>query len=61
MKVDLHETDSGFVLSAELPGIRKQDIKVDFNENSNLVRISGECEKQDNRMGGTGGTGGDKK
>ena len=37
--VDLRETDDGYVLSAELPGVRQEDVHVSFN--SGVLTISG--------------------
>ncbi|KAF9393132.1 hypothetical protein CPB97_000034 [Podila verticillata] len=32
--VDVNETDKGWNIHAELPGVRKEDIKIDANDNS---------------------------
>ena len=32
--VDLHETDDGFVIKAELPGVSKDDVSVDVHQNT---------------------------
>ncbi len=33
-KVDIYETDGSFVLNAELPGLKKEEIKIDLNDNT---------------------------
>ena len=33
-KVDIYETDSSYVLSAELPGLTKEQINIDVNDNT---------------------------
>ncbi|KAF7727406.1 hypothetical protein EC973_007570 [Apophysomyces ossiformis] len=38
--VDVYETDKGWNIHVELPGVRKEDIKIDANENS--VTLSAE-------------------
>jgi HSP20 family protein len=32
--VDIHETDDGYVLNAELPGVSKDDVHVDIHQNT---------------------------
>ncbi|KAF9170207.1 hypothetical protein BGX21_011051 [Mortierella sp. AD011] len=39
--VDVYETDKGWNIHAEMPGVRKEDIKIDANDN--CVTISAEC------------------
>jgi HSP20 family protein len=36
--VDLHETDDGFVIKAELPGVSKDDVSVDVHQNTLTLR-----------------------
>ena len=33
-KVDIYETDSSYVLNAELPGLTKEEINIDVNDNT---------------------------
>jgi len=33
-KVDIYETENSYVLNAELPGLKKEDIKIDLNDNT---------------------------
>jgi len=33
-KVDIYETDESYVLNAELPGLKKEDIQIDLNDNT---------------------------
>ncbi len=44
---DMHETDTAYVIEAELPGIKREDIDVEINERE--MRITGEyrqCERE---------------
>jgi HSP20 family protein len=36
--VDIHETDDGYVLRADLPGIKKEEIQIDLKDNTLLVK-----------------------
>jgi HSP20 family protein len=45
---DLEETDDGYVLELELPGVRKDDVNIELRDNE--VRITGEI-KQKERTG----------
>jgi HSP20 family protein len=36
--VDIHETDHGFVIKAELPGVSKDDVSVDVHQNTLTLR-----------------------
>jgi len=44
--VDIHETDEGLVLIAELPGVAKEDIHIDIKEN--LLILKGERKRDVN-------------
>jgi HSP20 family protein len=36
--VDIHETEDGFVIKAELPGVSKDDISIDVHQNTLTLR-----------------------
>jgi HSP20 family protein len=36
--VDIYETDDAFVLKAELPGFRKEDVTIEMQENRLIIR-----------------------
>src|SRR5215510_10713600 len=36
--VDIHETDDGFVIKAELPGVSRDDVSVDVHQNTLTLR-----------------------
>ena len=36
--VDIHETDDGYVMKAELPGVSKDDVSVDVHQNTLTLR-----------------------
>lgn len=38
--VDIHESENGFTVTADLPGVNKEDIKIDLKDNT--LTISGE-------------------
>jgi HSP20 family protein len=38
--VDIHETDDGYVLKAELPGVSKDDVSIDMHQNT--LTLSGQ-------------------
>lgn len=44
MKVDLVESNGDYKLKAEIPGVRKEDIQIDIDENK--VSISAEVKKE---------------
>ncbi|MCH7950448.1 MAG: Hsp20/alpha crystallin family protein [Candidatus Dadabacteria bacterium] len=39
-KVDIYETENTYVLNAELPGLKKKEIKIDLNDNT--LTLNGE-------------------
>jgi HSP20 family protein len=42
---DLRETDDAYVIEAELPGVKRDDIHIEMNDRE--VRITGECGEQE--------------
>lgn len=46
MSLDLKETDGGFELLTDLPGMRKEDITVDVDSDSNILTVSGERKQE---------------
>ncbi|MCE2162376.1 Hsp20 family protein, partial [Streptococcus thermophilus] len=40
MKTDIHETDNEYIVEAELPGIPKEDIQVNYE--NGVLTISGQ-------------------
>ncbi len=43
--VDIYETDDSFVLSSDLPGVNKEDLRVELNEN--VLVIKGQRKSED--------------
>ena len=44
IKMDVKETEGGYVVRADIPGVKKEDIKVDVN--GNVVSISAEVKEE---------------
>lgn len=44
IRLDVHETDQAYMVKAEIPGVKKEDIKVDVQ--GNRVSISAECRRE---------------
>ena len=44
-KVDIYETENSYVLNAELPGLKKKEIKIDLNDNT--LTLNGEKKFED--------------
>eukprot|EP00904_Undaria_pinnatifida_P009083 jgi/Undpi1/5304/HiC_scaffold_2.g00585.m1 len=59
MHVDFHETPTGFELTADLPGVRKDDITVDVDRESGVLTVSGErkSHREEKNEGGEEGGG----
>ena len=54
MNLDFHETNKGYELSVDLPGMKKEDIKVDIDSESGVLTVTGERkqEREENCEGG---------
>lgn len=50
LKIDVHENDQAYLVTAEMPGIKKEDIKVSINGDE--VTISAERESEQERKEG---------
>lgn len=59
MHLDFHETGKGFELIADLPGMRKEDIRVDVDNESGVLTVTGE-RKQEKEQKSDGEDGGRK-
>ncbi|CAN0415848.1 unnamed protein product, partial [Ectocarpus sp. 13 AM-2016] len=42
MHLDFHETKDGFELIADLPGMKKEDVSIDVDQESGVLTVSGE-------------------
>ncbi|CAH1767238.1 11_t:CDS:2 [Entrophospora sp. SA101] len=49
--LDLHENDNEYIMSTELPGIKKEDINIDIRDN--ILYISGETKEEKKSEEGT--------
>lgn len=47
MKLDLKESDKAYTVSAEIPGVKKEDIHVDVNGNQVSIRAEVKQEKEE--------------
>ncbi|RIA80518.1 heat shock protein [Glomus cerebriforme] len=43
--LDVHETENDFIVNAELPGLKKDEINIDIHDN--VLNISGETKKDE--------------
>lgn len=46
MHVDLKETADGYEVLADLPGMRKEDISIDVDNENNILTLSGERKQE---------------
>ena len=46
MNLDFHETNNGYELSADLSGMKKEDIKVDIDSESGVLTVTGERKQE---------------
>ncbi|CAM9133308.1 unnamed protein product [Ectocarpus fasciculatus] len=42
MNLDFHETKDGFELTADLPGMKEEDVSIDVDQESGVLTVSGE-------------------
>lgn len=49
-RVDVQDSDQAFLLTIDVPGLKREDIKIDLNDN--LLTISGERKRETNEEGG---------
>ena len=48
-KVDVKESDDAFVIEADMPGIKKEDIRIDYHEGLMSISIELDETKEDNQ------------
>ena len=46
VRCDVNETDQGYTIRAEVPGVRKEDIKVDVNANRVTIAVETQQEQE---------------
>lgn len=49
MKIDVNEDDKGFTVKADIPGVKKEDIQVDVDEDRISVRAEAKKEKEEKK------------
>jgi HSP20 family protein len=49
MKIDVTEDDKGFTLKADIPGVKKEDIQVDVDEDRISLRAEAKREKEEKK------------
>ncbi|CAM9443096.1 unnamed protein product [Ectocarpus sp. 6 AP-2014] len=59
MSLDFHETKDGFELIADLPGMKKEDVSIDVDQESGVLTVSGERKSEKEEKGD--GKDGDRK
>ncbi|KAH7818172.1 putative heat shock protein Hsp20 [Monocercomonoides exilis] len=45
-RCDVKETDNEVIISAELPGLKKEDMKIEFDEGNNTLILSGDRKQE---------------
>ncbi|SJX64124.1 related to Heat shock protein Hsp20 [Sporisorium reilianum f. sp. reilianum] len=53
-KVDLHEEDTKFVLTAELPGVKKEDVKINVDADRRRITLEGHLKSEYSSQPSTG-------
>ncbi|MGI6702167.1 MAG: Hsp20/alpha crystallin family protein [Christensenellales bacterium] len=48
-KVDVSETDNGYLVEAELPGVKKEDINIDLIEGRLTISVTGQDVKEEKK------------
>jgi HSP20 family protein len=51
MRVDIHEDENGYEITAELPGVKKEDISVTLNNDVLTISASKETETEKKKKG----------
>lgn len=51
-KIDVKEEDNTYIVEAELPGFRKEDIKLDMNDDTLSISASRTLETEDKKAKG---------
>jgi HSP20 family molecular chaperone IbpA len=41
-RCDAEENEKEFIINAELPGLKKEDVKIEYDNDKHILRISGE-------------------
>jgi HSP20 family protein len=49
MKIDVNEDDKGFTVKADIPGVKKEDIQVEVDEDRVSVRAEAKKEKEEKK------------
>ncbi len=49
MKIDVNEDDKAFTVKADIPGVKKEDIQVDIDDNVVSVRAEAKKEKEEKK------------